>query len=109
MDINWYIGIVLIVLIVALGVWVVMNSKKRRWYKVFTADGNCYLLYRDWNERMWRTNSFYLRFKDEGDLEYTFPAQGHWVLMMVEVKDDMIGVAKQEIENMMKAKQETEL
>lgn len=106
MTTNWAIGIVLILLIAGLFIWVVVGGKKKRWYKVFTADNNCHLLYRDWNERMWRTNSYYLRFKDETDHEYTFPANGHWVLMMVEVKDDEREIARNEIESMRKVKQE---
>jgi len=97
------------VIIGLVAIWMVINQKKRRWYKVYTADNNCYLLYRDWNERMWRSNSYYLRFKDESNHEYTFPAQGHWVLMMVSVDDDKLDVARQEIENMNKIKAEAEL
>ena len=108
MTANAVIGLVLGVSIVILFGWLYFKGKEKRWYKVYTAGDRCYLLYRDWNERMWRTNNYYLRFKDELDSEYSFPAQGHWVLMMVEVKMDELEIAKQEVENYNQAKSESE-
>jgi hypothetical protein len=96
MTTNWVIGIVIIGLILALIIWNIVASNKKRWYKVYTAKKN-YLLYRGWNESMWRSNGFYFRFRDEHDREYTFPANGHWVLMMVEVKPNELEQARQEI------------
>jgi len=82
--------IVLLVLIVALGAIVIMGSRKRKWYKVYLANDEVRLLYRDLNERWWRTSDRYMRFKDENGNEVTFPSGAHWVIMWEEViKEDL--------------------
>lgn len=55
------------------------------------------LLYRDMNERLWRTNGTYLRFKDELNNEVTFMSNGHWVLKMISVPVSQLELARAEV------------
>ena len=96
-------GTILIVLgamILGLIVWVSLGSKKRKWFKVYLANNDVMLLYRDWNERMWRTSDRYMRFKDEYGVEVTFPSNAHWILMWEAVPDDKVADVKEEIRRM---------
>ena len=95
---NTTVLIVFGALIVGLIVWVIYGSKKRQWYKVYMANNDVMLLYRDLNERWWRTSDRYLRFKNEQGDEVTFPTNGHWVLMMESVRPDQVNNARMEIQ-----------
>jgi len=99
MSVEAVLGIIALIAIVGVAIWIFFGSKKRQWYKVYLADNRVYLLYRDMNERWWRTNDRYLRFKDEQNREYTFPSSAHWILMMVAVKETELESARQEVEN----------
>ena len=88
------------VLLLALAIWIIYGSKKRQWYKVYLANNDVLLLYRDMNERWWRTSDRYLRFKDEKGSEITFPTNGHWVLMWEAIPLDRVEITKQEIKRM---------
>ena len=92
------IGIVMLVAILAVAVWIIVGSSRRKWYKVYLANNEILLLYRDFGERWWRTNNFYIRFKDEVGKEVTFPSNAHWVLMWEEVHKDEINVVRDEIQ-----------
>jgi hypothetical protein len=97
MDSNTVLMVILGVLIIATAVWVYMGSRKRQWYKVYLANNDVMLLYRDLNERWWRTNGTYMRFKNEYGKEVTFLSNAHWVLMMEEVPLSELNVAKEEV------------
>ena len=101
---NNVILIVLGVLIVGLAVWIFIGSKKREWYKVYLANNDVMLLYRDLNERWWRTSDRYMRFKDEYGREITFPSNAHWILMWESVPDGYLEKAKIEIKRIREAK-----
>ncbi len=91
------IGIIMAVMIVAVGTWIIIGSKRRRWYKVYLANNEILLLYRDFKERWWRTSDRYMRFKDEHGREVTFPSNAHWVLMWEDVRKDEIDVVRDEL------------
>jgi hypothetical protein len=97
---NTTVLIVLGIVILLLAIWVTFGSKKKKWFKVFLANNDVMLLYRDLNERWWRSNGAYLRFKDEYGHEYTFPMGGGshtWILMWVSVPDNELNVAREDI------------
>ena len=95
-----YIGWILIGFIALLGLWVIIGSRKKRCYLVYLANNDILLLWRDLNERWWRTNDRYLRFKNEEGKEITFPSNAHWVLMWEEVPNNEISLAREKIQNM---------
>ena len=95
-----YMGWIIIGFIVLLGLWIVIGSRKKRWYKVYLANNDVLLLKRDMNERWWRTNDRYLRFKNEDGKEITFPSNAHWVLMWEEIPDSELSLAREEIQRM---------
>ena len=94
---NYTIGIILGIIILIVGAWTIIGSRKKKWYKVYMANNDVRLLCRDLNERWWRTSDRYLRFKDEHGREITFPSNGHWVLMWEEIPDELIEFTKEEI------------
>lgn len=108
---NQTVGIILGLLIVAIAAWIMFESRKRKWYKVYMANNDVRLLYRDFKERWWRTSDRYMRFKDEYGKEITFPANAHWILMWEEVYPEEITAVKDEIRRMKEdwAKQDKEL
>lgn len=100
-----YVGYILIGLIVILGLWITLSSRKKRWYKVYRAREDEYgmnlvLLYRDIRERWWRTSDRYMRFKDEQGREVTFPDSAHWALWWIEVLPEELDVVRDEIRRM---------
>ncbi len=92
-----YIGYILIGLIVLIGIWVYVGSKKIKWYLVYLANGDVMLLCRNLNERWWRSNGTYLRFKDERGDEVTFLTQGHWIMKMMSVEEEELEWARSEV------------
>ena len=88
---------VILGLLIILGVWLYLGSKKKRWYKVYLANNDILLLSRDLTERWWRTSNRYMRFKNEFGKEFTFPAEAHWILYWEEVPDMEVGKVKEEI------------
>lgn len=100
MNTDWLMGILLILFIIIIGIWIIVESRKKTWYKVYQADNNVRLLYRDFNSRMWRTSDRYMRFKDEWGHEVTYPSGAHWVIMWEEIKPEELEVAKDEIRRM---------
>lgn len=103
-----YVGYVLLGLIVLLALWVIFSSKKVKWYKVYLANNDVMLLKRDLRERWWRTSDRYMRFKDDHGNEITFPGGAHWILMMEEVPDGQVELAREEIVRMKQARAEKE-
>jgi hypothetical protein len=95
---NWTLVIIIAVMVLAVFIYSVLVSGKKRWYKVYLANNDVMLLYRDLNERWWRTNDRFFRFKNEVGKEVSFPTSGHWILFMEEVTD--LVVAREEIRNM---------
>jgi hypothetical protein len=91
------------VVILALMAWVSFGSKKKKWFKVYLANNDVMLLYRDLGERWWRTSDRYMRFKDEYGREVTFPSNAHWILMWESVADDKVETVKEEIRKMKEA------
>lgn len=91
------IGYIILGLILALAISIMFQSKKRSYYKVYLANNDIKLLYRDFRERWWRTSDRYMRFKDEHDKEITFPSGAHWVLMMEEVDENELDIVRDEI------------
>lgn len=102
------IGWILIGIILLIGVWIIFQSRKRKWYKVYLANNDVLLLYRDIKERWWRTSDRYMRFKDEFGREITFPSNAHWVLMWEEVDPDEVEIVRSQIQEMKTAKAEEE-
>ncbi len=96
MDNTWFI-IIIIACVIALGVWVTVGSKKKQWYLVYLANNDVLLLCRDLDTRWWRSNGFYLRFKDEQGNEVSFPSQAHWIIKMVSVAQNNLEWAKTEV------------
>lgn len=96
MDIA--IGIIMAAMIVGVGVWIIVGSKRRRWYKVYLANNEILLLYRDFKERWWRTSDRYMRFKDEHGKEITFPSNAHWVLMWEEIHKNEVNLVSEELQ-----------
>ena len=96
MSVNAVVGIVLGVAVVFLAGWLIFGSKKRAWYKVYLANNDVMLLYRDLNER-WRTSDRYMRFKNELGDEVTFPSSAHWILFWESIPEGGLEVAKDEI------------
>ena len=94
---NYTIGIIAGCLIVIIAIWIIVGSKKRKWYKVSLANNDILLLYRDINERLWRTSDRYMRFKNEQGKEITFPSNAHWVLMWEEIPMSEISLVREEI------------
>ena len=92
-----YIGYIIIGLIVALALWITFGSRRKKWYKVYTADNKIMLLQRDIKERWWRTSDRYMRFMDEWGKEWTFPSNAHWVLYWVEVPENELETVRDEI------------
>ena len=92
-----FIGYVLIGLIITVGVWIFVGSKKVRWYKVYLASKDVMLLGRNLRERWWRTSDRYMRFIKETGEEITFPSQAHWILFWEEVPNGMLDKAREEI------------
>lgn len=97
MNTSSIILIVIGILIIALIGWVTIGSNKRRWYKVYLANNDVKLLYRDLNERWWRTSDRYMRFKDERGQEVTFPSNAHWVIMWESVSEAELPKVREEI------------
>jgi hypothetical protein len=95
--VSTYIFYVIFILIVGLAIWVSVGSKKRRWYLVYLANNDVLLLNRDLNERWWRSNGTYLRFKNELGDEVTFLSQGHWIIKMVSVPDNQLEIAREQV------------
>ena len=83
---------------VIFAIWIFVGSKKRTWYKVYLANNDVLLLYRDLNERWWRTSDRYMRFKKESGEEITFPSNAHWVLFWEEVTKGQLSLAREEIQ-----------
>ena len=100
MDIANTVLVAFIGIIIAVLIWVTVISKKKKWYKVYMANNDILLLYRDLNERWFRTNSKYMRFKDEYNKEVTFPSNARWVLMWKEIDDNEIDVVRDEIKRL---------
>ena len=94
---NYTIGIIAGCLIAIVAIWIIVGSKKRKWYKVLVANNEILLLYRDINERLWRTSDRYMRFKNEQNKEITFPSNAHWVLMWEEIPMSEISLVREEI------------
>ena len=103
---NTTIGILLGLLILGVAIWIIVGSKKRTWYKVYLANNEVLLLYRDFKERWWRTSDRYMRFKNEQNKEITFPSGAHWVLMMEEVGVEELDVVRDELRRMKEDKAE---
>jgi hypothetical protein len=101
--ISSYLLIAIGVVIVGLMLWVSFGSKKKKWFKVYLANNDVMLLYRDFNERVWRTSDRYMRFKDEYGREVTFPSNAHWILMWESVADDKVAEEKENIRKMKEA------
>ena len=97
MEVNTIIGIILAVLVLSLIIWVITGSKKKIWYKVYMANNDVMLLYRDLNERWWRTSDRYMRFKTEQGVEITFPSNAHWVLFWEAIPEGTLDVAREEV------------
>lgn len=97
------IYIVVGILILGLMIWVITGSKKRMWYKVYLANNDVMLLYRDLNIRWWRTSDKYLRFKKEDGEEITFNSNGHWILFWESVNIKNLNVARQEVQRIKEA------
>lgn len=94
------LGLIALVAIVVVAIWVTIGSRKKRWYKVFLANNEVMLLYRDLNERWWRTSDRYMRFKDEFGREVTFPAEAHWIIRMEEVPDAEVSAVREQLYQM---------
>jgi len=92
-----YIGYVLVGMIILLGLWITFGSKKKKWYKVYLANNDVMLLQRDLKERWWRTSDRYMRFINEYGQEITFPSNAHWVLFWVEIPENELELARDEI------------
>lgn len=100
------IGWILIGLIVLIGVGITLQSRKKKWYKVYLANNDVLLLYRDIRERWWRTSDRYMRFKDEFGREITFPSNAHWVLMWEEVDEEELDIVRNQIAEAKQGKKE---
>jgi hypothetical protein len=87
-------------IIVLLIVYMFWGARKKRWYEVCLANNDILILYRDANERFWRTSDRYLRFKEENGSEITFTTGGHWVLYWREIPESMVAGKKAEIKRM---------
>ena len=94
---NGYLLVAVGIIIVSLLIWVTVGSKKRTWYLVYMANNDVMLLYRDLNERWWRTSDRYMRFKKETGEEITFPSNAHWVLKWEEVPKGGLELAKETV------------
>jgi hypothetical protein len=94
---NNVIFYVVLACIIGLAIWVTVGSKKKQWYMVYLANNEVLLLCRDINERWWRSNGTYMRFKDELGNEVSFIANGHWILKMVSIPTNKLEDAKAEI------------
>lgn len=100
MNTTGIMALVLLGVIVITAVWIFLGSRKKQWYKVYQADGVILLLYRDLNERWWRTNDRYMRFKDKSGREVTFPSAAHWIIRWEEVVDNEVAMVEGEIYRM---------
>ena len=85
------------VIIVGVAIYITVGSKKRKWYKVTLANNDVMLLYRDLNERWWKTNDRYMRFVNEYGKEVTFPSAAHWILMWEEIPSTELNRVREEI------------
>ncbi len=97
---NYPLLAVIAVFIIGLAIWITIGSKKKTWYKVYLANNDVMLLYRDLNERWWRTSDRYMRFKNDQNQEVTFPSSAHWILMMVAVSEADVQKVREEIAHM---------
>lgn len=102
MNTMGIMGLILLVVVAVVAIWVVIGSRRKKWYKVYLANNSVLLLYRDINERWWRTSDRYMRFKDQYGREVTFPSEAHWVLFWEEVPSGELDVAREEIRRMKK-------
>jgi hypothetical protein len=65
---------------------------------VYLANSDVMLLYRDLNERWWRTSERYMRFKKESGEEITFPSNAHWILMWESIPEGGLDTAKSKVQ-----------
>jgi hypothetical protein len=97
MSLNSLAFIIAGIILVCLFLFILANSKKKRWYKVTLANQTIMLLSRDIGDRWWRSNTYWLRFKKEDGTEVSFSSGGHWVLMLEEVSESRLQDVRREV------------
>lgn len=102
MQLEWILaGLVVIALI-----YVIISSRKKRWYKVYLANNDVLLLYKTVGDFWFREGSGKAIFRYEDGRVVVFPDRGHWIAYYVEVRD--VEAAKRDIEAINRKKAELE-
>ena len=107
MDNLTVTGIVVGVVIVLLVLWMFFRTGHKTWWKIYLANNDVMLLYRDASTR-WGTQqvSGFMVFKDEYGRRHLFTknAEGwfvsgspHWIIRMVEVYDNEVEITRLQI------------
>jgi len=82
MESLWLVGAIILAVIVML-----IQSRRKRWYKVYMANNDVRLLYKTTTDWWFREGGGKLVFRDNDGRVWVFPSRGHWILMYMEVRD----------------------
>ena len=93
---------------IIIGVVVILASgRKKKWYKIYRADGDVRLMYRIWAQRIW-ANDKHPKFMDDNGHEFTYPADGHWILAWELIPDEEVDTVRQELRIMKETRNKIE-